>query len=151
VLLQSRCGANVRAGGLERNGSRPLPALKRIVTCEAFFGALPDTNHRDAKGAEALLPRMNAGAATERREALAAKREESQRRGRKSPPFPYTKSGKDGAPKIANPRRRLRHPPEKGITSDIELTKIQRVDEAYERMLTGDVKYRFVIDMASLK
>jgi alcohol dehydrogenase (NADP+) len=40
---------------------------------------------------------------------------------------------------------------EKGITSDIELIKIQQVDEAYERLLKGDVKYRFVIDMASLK
>ena len=31
-----------------------------------FFGALPDEMRRDAKGAEALLPRMNAGAPTER-------------------------------------------------------------------------------------
>lgn len=37
------------------------------------------------------------------------------------------------------------------ITSDIELIKIQDINEAYERMLKGDVKYRFVIDMASLK
>ncbi len=40
---------------------------------------------------------------------------------------------------------------EKGITSDIELIPIQKVDEAYERLLKSDVKYRFVIDMASLK
>jgi alcohol dehydrogenase (NADP+) len=40
---------------------------------------------------------------------------------------------------------------EKGITSDIELIPIQRINEAYERLLKGDVKYRFVIDMASLK
>jgi D-arabinose 1-dehydrogenase-like Zn-dependent alcohol dehydrogenase len=37
-----------------------------------------------------------------------------------------------------------------GITSDIELIPIQQIDAAYERMLKGDVKYRFVIDMASL-
>jgi len=37
-----------------------------------------------------------------------------------------------------------------GIGSDIELIPIQRIDEAYERMLKSDVKYRFVIDMATL-
>ncbi len=40
---------------------------------------------------------------------------------------------------------------EHGITSDIELIKIQQINEAYERLLKSDVKYRFVIDMASLK
>ena len=39
---------------------------------------------------------------------------------------------------------------EHGIVSDIELIPIQRINEAYERMLKSDVKYRFVIDMASL-
>lgn len=38
-----------------------------------------------------------------------------------------------------------------GITSDVEVIKIQDINEAYERMLKSDVKYRFVIDMASLK
>ncbi len=38
-----------------------------------------------------------------------------------------------------------------GITSDIETIGIQQVNEAYERLLKSDVKYRFVIDMASLK
>jgi len=38
-----------------------------------------------------------------------------------------------------------------GITSDIELIPIQKIDESYERLLKSDVKYRFVIDMASLK
>ena len=38
-----------------------------------------------------------------------------------------------------------------GITSDIEIIPIQKINEAYERMLRSDVKYRFVIDMASLK
>jgi len=37
------------------------------------------------------------------------------------------------------------------ITSDIEVIKIQEINDAYERMLKSDVKYRFVIDMASLK
>lgn len=37
-----------------------------------------------------------------------------------------------------------------GIVSDIELIPIQQVDQAYERLLRSDVKYRFVIDMASL-
>lgn len=37
------------------------------------------------------------------------------------------------------------------ITSDIEIIPIQDINEAYERMLKSDVKYRFVIDMASLK
>jgi alcohol dehydrogenase (NADP+) len=38
-----------------------------------------------------------------------------------------------------------------GITSDVEVVPIQQVDTAYDRLLKGDVKYRFVIDMASLK
>lgn len=37
------------------------------------------------------------------------------------------------------------------IVSEIELIKIQDINEAYERMLKSDVRYRFVIDMASLK
>jgi uncharacterized zinc-type alcohol dehydrogenase-like protein len=37
------------------------------------------------------------------------------------------------------------------IASDVEVIRIQEVNEAFERMLRSDVKYRFVIDMASLK
>ncbi len=37
------------------------------------------------------------------------------------------------------------------ITCDVEVIKIQDINKAYERMLKSDVKYRFVIDMASLK
>jgi uncharacterized zinc-type alcohol dehydrogenase-like protein len=37
------------------------------------------------------------------------------------------------------------------LTSDVEVIPIQRVNEAYDRMLRSDVKYRFSIDMASLK
>jgi len=40
---------------------------------------------------------------------------------------------------------------EHGITSDVEVIPIQKINEAYERMLKSDVKYRFSIDMASLK
>ena len=39
---------------------------------------------------------------------------------------------------------------EHGIVSDIEMIDMQQIDDAYERMLRSDVKYRFVIDMASL-
>jgi alcohol dehydrogenase (NADP+) len=39
---------------------------------------------------------------------------------------------------------------EHGIVADIEMIPVQKIDEAYERMLRSDVKYRFVIDSASL-
>ena len=39
---------------------------------------------------------------------------------------------------------------EKGIVADIEMIRVQQIDEAYERMLRSDVKYRFVIDNRSL-
>ena len=38
-----------------------------------------------------------------------------------------------------------------GIVSDIERISIQQINEAYDRMIKSDVKYRFVIDMASLR
>jgi len=38
-----------------------------------------------------------------------------------------------------------------GIVSDIEIIRMDEINEAYERMLKSDVKYRFVIDMATLK
>jgi uncharacterized zinc-type alcohol dehydrogenase-like protein len=40
---------------------------------------------------------------------------------------------------------------EHGIAADIEMIPIQKINEAWERMLKQDVKYRFVIDMATLK
>lgn len=40
---------------------------------------------------------------------------------------------------------------EHNITADVEVIPIQQVNEAYERLLKSDVKYRFVLDMASLK
>ena len=36
------------------------------------------------------------------------------------------------------------------ITCDVEVIAIQQINEAYERMLHGDVSFRFVIDLASL-
>lgn len=39
---------------------------------------------------------------------------------------------------------------QRNIVSDIELIPIQKINQAYERMLKSDVKYRFVIDMSSL-
>jgi alcohol dehydrogenase (NADP+) len=40
---------------------------------------------------------------------------------------------------------------EKNIVSDIELTSFDKVNEAYERVLKGDVKYRFVLDLKTLR
>jgi len=37
-----------------------------------------------------------------------------------------------------------------GIVSDVEIIPADKVNEAYERMLKGDVRYRFVIDMRTL-
>jgi uncharacterized zinc-type alcohol dehydrogenase-like protein len=52
---------------------------------------------------------------------------------------------------IAETQEMLDFCAEKGIASDVEVIPIQKVNEAYDRLLKGDVKYRFVIDMASLK
>ena len=51
---------------------------------------------------------------------------------------------------IAETQEMLDFCAEHGIVSEIEIIPIQKINEAYERMLKGDVKYRFVIDMASL-
>lgn len=51
---------------------------------------------------------------------------------------------------IAETQEMLDFCAEHGITSDIELIPIQDINTAYERMLKSDVRYRFVIDMASL-
>jgi uncharacterized zinc-type alcohol dehydrogenase-like protein len=37
-----------------------------------------------------------------------------------------------------------------GIVSDIEIIPISLIDQAFDRMLVNDVKYRFVVDMTSL-
>ena len=51
---------------------------------------------------------------------------------------------------IAETQEMLEFCAEHGIVSDIELIAMDQVNEAYERMLKSDVRYRFVIDMASL-
>lgn len=40
---------------------------------------------------------------------------------------------------------------ERGVTADVEMIEIQHVNEAFERVLRSDVRYRFVIDMESLR
>ena len=52
---------------------------------------------------------------------------------------------------IAGTQEMLDFCAEHGIVSDIEMIRMQDINEAYERMLKSDVKYRFVIDMATLK
>jgi len=52
---------------------------------------------------------------------------------------------------IAETQEMLDFCAEHNITSDVEMIRIQDINKAYERLLKGDVKYRFVIDMASLK
>jgi uncharacterized zinc-type alcohol dehydrogenase-like protein len=51
---------------------------------------------------------------------------------------------------MAETQEMLDYCAEKGITADVELIPIQRIHEAFERVVKADVKYRFVIDMASL-
>jgi alcohol dehydrogenase (NADP+) len=52
---------------------------------------------------------------------------------------------------IAETQEMLDFCAEHNITADVEVIPIQKVNEAYERLLKSDVKYRFSIDMASLK
>lgn len=52
---------------------------------------------------------------------------------------------------IAETQEMLDFCSEHNITADVEVIPIQTINEAYERMLKSDVKYRFSIDMASLK
>lgn len=52
---------------------------------------------------------------------------------------------------IAETREMLDFCGRHGIACEIEKIRMDQINEAYERMLKSDVKYRFVIDMASLK
>lgn len=52
---------------------------------------------------------------------------------------------------IAETQEMLNFCGEHGIVSDIELIKMQDINHAYDRMVRSDVRYRFVIDLASLK
>jgi uncharacterized zinc-type alcohol dehydrogenase-like protein len=63
--------------------------------------------------------------------------------GRKS----MTGSGIGGVPET---QEMLDYCAEHGIASDVEIIPIQKVEEAYQRMIKSDVKYRFVIDMSTL-
>lgn len=51
---------------------------------------------------------------------------------------------------IAETQEMLDYCAEKGIASEIEMIPIQKVDEAFNRVVKGDVRYRFVIDMGTL-
>ena len=52
---------------------------------------------------------------------------------------------------IAQTQEMLDYCAEKKITADVEVIPIQKINEAYERMVKSDVRYRFVIDIESLK
>jgi alcohol dehydrogenase (NADP+) len=52
---------------------------------------------------------------------------------------------------MADTQEMLDYCAEHGIAADVEVIPIQKINEAYERMLRADVRYRFVIDMASLR
>ncbi len=52
---------------------------------------------------------------------------------------------------IAETQEMLDYCADQGIVSDVEVIPIQKINEAYERMIQGDVKYRFVIDLKSLQ
>ena len=52
---------------------------------------------------------------------------------------------------IAETQEMLDHCAKHGIVSDIEVIQVQQINEAYERLLKNDVRYRFVIDLASLR
>lgn len=51
---------------------------------------------------------------------------------------------------IAETQQLLDHCAAHGITADVEVIPVQQVNAAWERMLRSDVRYRFVIDLASL-
>jgi len=52
---------------------------------------------------------------------------------------------------IKETQEMLDHCAKHGVASDIELIPIQKINEAYERVLKSDVRYRFVIDLASMR
>jgi uncharacterized zinc-type alcohol dehydrogenase-like protein len=51
---------------------------------------------------------------------------------------------------MAETQEMLDYCAEHGIVSDIEMTSFDKLPEAYERVIRGDVKYRFVLDLATL-
>ena len=52
---------------------------------------------------------------------------------------------------IAETQEMLDHCARHGVVSDVEIIPIQQIYAAYERVLASDVRYRFVIDLASLR
>ena len=52
---------------------------------------------------------------------------------------------------IAETQEMLDHCARHGIVADIEMIPIEYINEAYDRMISGDVRYRFVIDIATLR
>ena len=56
-----------------------------------------------------------------------------------------------GSGGVAETQEMLEFCAEKGITCDVEMIDIQDINQAFERVVKSDVRYRFVIDMASLK
>ena len=52
---------------------------------------------------------------------------------------------------MAETQEMLDYCAEHDIVSEIEMTTVDKLGEAYDRVVKNDVKYRFVIDMASLK
>jgi uncharacterized zinc-type alcohol dehydrogenase-like protein len=52
---------------------------------------------------------------------------------------------------ISETQEMLDHCAKHALVSDVELIPIQKVNEAYERVLRSDVRYRFVIDIASVR
>ena len=65
--------------------------------------------------------------------------------------FPRRSFSGSGIGGIAETQEMLDFCAEHGIASEVEIIPIQKINDAYDRLLKGDVKYRFVIDMASLK
>jgi uncharacterized zinc-type alcohol dehydrogenase-like protein len=65
--------------------------------------------------------------------------------------FPRRQFAGSGIGGVAETQEMLDFCADHGIVCDIEMIGMQQINEAYERMLKSDVKYRFVIDMASLK
>jgi uncharacterized zinc-type alcohol dehydrogenase-like protein len=51
---------------------------------------------------------------------------------------------------IAETQEMLDYCAANGIATDVEVIPVQRINEAYERMLRNDVRYRFVLDLATL-
>jgi alcohol dehydrogenase (NADP+) len=65
--------------------------------------------------------------------------------------FPRRQFAGSGIGGVAETQEMLDFCAAHNIVSDIEMIRMDQINEAYERMLKGDVKYRFVIDMASMK